>query len=366
MSFKPAFLFLLSLSVPFGVMAQSDWQVYAGNPAGTRYSTLSQINRENAAKLQVAWTYDTGDASPNSEMQCNPIVVDGVLYATTPKLRADRARCRDRQAALELRSVRQRAGHREVAQPRRDVLVGRQGQAHLCGRAQLPLRGGRAHRQAGDRPSATTAASICAQGLGREPQGLSISATTPGIIYRDLLILGSILPETLPAAPGDIRAFDVRTGKVRWTFHTIPHPGEFGYDTWPKDAWTYIGGVNNWAGMCLDEKRGLVFVPTGSAAFDFYGANRLGDDLFANTLIALNAATGERVWHFQAVKHDLWDRDFPSRPDAGDRAARRARRWMRWRRSPSPATCGSSSARPESRCFRWSIARFRNPMWMAK
>jgi quinoprotein glucose dehydrogenase len=153
------------------------------------------------------------------------------------------------------------------------------------------------------------------EGLGRPPEEMSIGATTPGIIYKDLLIMGSIVSETLPASPGDIRAYDVRTGQIRWTFHTIPHPGEFGYETWPKDAWQYIGAANNWSGMSLDEKRGLVFVPTGSAAFDFYGSNRKGDDLFANTLLALKADTGERVWHFQAIHHDLWDRDFPAPPN---------------------------------------------------
>ncbi|MCI0488738.1 MAG: PQQ-binding-like beta-propeller repeat protein [Blastocatellia bacterium] len=141
-----------------------------------------------------------------------------------------------------------------------------------------------------------------------------VSLTTPGIIYKDLLIIGSITHETLPTVPGDIRAYEVRTGKLRWSFHTIPRPGEFGYDTWPEDAWAYIGSANNWAGMALDEKRGLVFVPTGSPAYDFYGANRTGDNLFANCLIALRADTGKRVWHFQAVKHDIWDRDFPSQP----------------------------------------------------
>jgi quinoprotein glucose dehydrogenase len=129
-----------------------------------------------------------------------------------------------------------------------------------------------------------------------------------------MLIIGALTSEGLPAAPGDIRAFDVRTGKQRWAFHTIPHPGEFGYETWPKDAWQYIGGANNWSGLVVDQRRGLVFAPTGSAAFDFYGANRRGDNLFANTLLCLDANTGERVWHFQAIKHDLWDRDFPSAP----------------------------------------------------
>ena len=137
---------------------------------------------------------------------------------------------------------------------------------------------------------------------------------TPGVIYKDLLIVGSLISEDLPAAPGDIRAFDLRTGKIRWSFHTIPHPGEFGYETWPKDAWKYIGGANNWSGMSLDEKRGLVFAGTGSAAFDFYGGNRAGDNLFANCLLALKADTGERVWHFQTVKHDIWDRDLPAPP----------------------------------------------------
>ena len=150
--------------------------------------------------------------------------------------------------------------------------------------------------------------------LGRTPERQSVALTSPGIVYKDMIIVGGRNPETLPAAPGDVRAYDVRTGKLRWSFHTIPHPGEFGYETWPKDAWTYSGAANNWAGMAVDAKRGIVYVPTGSAAFDFYGGDRLGDDLFANCLIALNAATGERIWHFQGVRHDLWDRDFPSPP----------------------------------------------------
>jgi quinoprotein glucose dehydrogenase len=152
------------------------------------------------------------------------------------------------------------------------------------------------------------------EGLGREPAKQSILLTSPGIIFKDLLIVGGRTPEALPAPPGDIRAYDVRSGKLRWQFHTIPHPGEFGYDTWPKEAWTYTGAANNWAGMAVDTERGIVFVPTGSAASDFYGADRLGNDLFANTLLALDARTGKRLWHFQSVRHDMWDRDFPSPP----------------------------------------------------
>ena len=153
------------------------------------------------------------------------------------------------------------------------------------------------------------------ENLGRAPmESLSVYLTSPGLIYKDLFIVGGRNPETLPAPPGDIRAYDARSGKLRWSFHTIPHPGEFGYDTWPKDAWKSSGAANNWAGMSLDPARGIVYVPTGSAAFDFYGADRIGDDLFANCLIALDAATGKRIWHFQGVRHDLWDRDFPSPP----------------------------------------------------
>jgi quinoprotein glucose dehydrogenase len=150
--------------------------------------------------------------------------------------------------------------------------------------------------------------------LGREDKSLYVSLTTPGVIWRDLLITGFRTAENAPAAPGDIRAFDVRTGKLRWAFHTIPHPGEFGHDTWPKDAWKTAGGANNWAGMVVDARRGIVYAPTGSAASDFYGADRVGDNLFANTLLALDAKTGKRLWHFQGVRHDIQDRDFPSPP----------------------------------------------------
>jgi quinoprotein glucose dehydrogenase len=149
---------------------------------------------------------------------------------------------------------------------------------------------------------------------GRDPRTVSIRVNTPGVFFGDLLILGSVVPEGLPSAPGDIRAFDLHTGRQRWAFHTIPHPGELGHDTWPKDAWKYTGGANAWAGLSLDSRRGLVYAATGSAAYDFYGANRAGDNLFANTILCLKAATGERVWHFQAVKHDVWDRDFPAAP----------------------------------------------------
>jgi quinoprotein glucose dehydrogenase len=291
-----------------------DWKVYGGGPESIRYSNLNQINRENVQKLRVAWTFDTGDAFDASEMQCNPIVVDGVLYATTPKLRV---------IALDAATGQLRWAFDPNGETKMTHSIRNRGVTYWeNGRDQRIFFVARHYLYALDARTGTLVARFGDSGrvdlrkeLGRDPREVSISATTPGIVYRDLLILGGLMSEDLPCPPGDIRAYDVRTGKLRWSFHTIPHPGEFGYDTWPKDAWKYSGAANNWSGMSLDEKRGLVFVPTGSAAFDFYGANRLGDDLFANSLIALRASTGERVWHFQAVKHDLWDRDFPAPPN---------------------------------------------------
>jgi quinoprotein glucose dehydrogenase len=290
------------------------WQVYGGGSDSIRYSNLDQINRGNVDKLQVAWTFDTGDAFEGSEMQCNPIVINGALYATTPRLRvialdASTGKLRwsfdPNEGAKITHSVRNRGvTYWTDGRDERILFVSRQWLYELDARTGAPVTSfgmkGRVDLR---------------EGLGRDPRDLSISATSPGIIYQDLFIISGLMAEDLPTPPGDIRAFDVRTGKIRWSFHTIPHPGELGYETWPKGAWKYSGAANNWAGMSVDEKRGLVFVPTGSASFDFYGANRLGDDLFANTLIALKAATGEHVWHFQGVKHDLWDRDFPAPPN---------------------------------------------------
>jgi quinoprotein glucose dehydrogenase len=308
-----AYFLLATTVVAQSVSGYHDWKANGGGPANIHYSALTQINRHNVAQLHVAWTYETHDEYPDSEIECNPIVVDGRLYATSPRMRvialdAATGSLRWQFDPNEGRKVTGKHRNRGLTfwasgADRRIFLIAGSFLYALNADTGSPIKGFGQGGQADLR-----------EGLDRPPETIAISATSPGIIYRDLLIVGSSVSEDLPAAPGDIRAYDVRTGKLRWTFHTLPHPGEVGYDTWPKDAWKYSGGVNNWAGMSVDEKRGIVFVPTGSAAFDFYGANRAGDNLFANTLLALRADTGERVWHFQAVKHDTWDRDFPAAP----------------------------------------------------
>ena len=284
-----------------------DWPAYGGGPLNDHYSSLSQINRDNVQKLQVAWSYDTGE---QGGLQTSPIIVDGVLYGITPTQKVFAL-----DAATGKLLWKFDSGIKGT-QPDRGLAYWSDGKDARI------LTGVMNFLYALDAKTGTPILEFGGEGridlrenLGREPAGAqSIYLTSPAIVYKDLVIVGGRNPETLPAPPGDIRAFDVRTGKLRWTFHTIPHPGEFGYDTWPKEAWRISGAANNWAGMSLDPKRGIVYVPTGSAAFDFYGADRIGDDLFADCLLALDAETGKRIWHFQEVRHDIWDRDLPAPP----------------------------------------------------
>ena len=286
---------------------RKDWPGYGGGPADIRYSPLHEINRDNVAQLQLAWSYDTADGPGDPQTQ--PIMVNGVLYGLTPAHKVVALDAASGKLLWRFDSgIRGRGPNRGLSYwshgKDQRIFVGVQSFLYaLNSKTGKPIPGFGSEGRIDIR-----------EGLGREPAKQSIVLTSPGIIYKDLIIVGGRFPESLPAAPGDIRAYDVRTGAQRWSFHTIPHPGEFGYDTWPKDAWTYTGAANNWPGMAVDTARGIVFVPTGSAASDFYGADRVGDDLFANCLLALDAETGKRIWHFQAVKHDIWDRDFPSPP----------------------------------------------------
>lgn len=289
-----------------GLEAQ-DWPAYGGAPKNDHYSKLAQINRNNVKRLAVAWSFDTEE---QGGLQTSPSIVEGVLYGITPTQKVFAL-----DAATGKLLWKFDSGIRGT-QPDRGLAY------WADGKGKRILVGVMNFLYALDAANGKPITSFGNQGridlrenLGRGPAASqSVDLTSPSIVYKDLLIVGGRNPETLPAPPGDIRAYDVRTGKLRWSFHTIPHPGEFGYDTWPRDAWKTSGAANNWTGMALDSQRGIVYVPTGSAAFDFYGADRVGDNLFANCLIALNAETGTRIWHFQAVHHDLWDRDFPSPP----------------------------------------------------
>src|SRR5216683_3304936 len=283
-----------------------DWPVWGGGPENMHYSHLAQINRSNVKKLAVAWVFDTGEPGG---LQTSPIIVGNVLYGITPTQKIFALNAATGKLLWKFDSGI------NGTQPDRGLAY------WSSGKAKRILAGVMNFVYALDAATGKSIPTFGQNGridlrrdLGRDPEKQSIALTSPGVVYKDLIIVGGRNPETLPAPPGDERAYDVRYGKLRWSFHTIPYDGEFGHNTWPAGARETSGAANNWAGMAVDEQRGIVFVPTGSAAFDFYGADRVGDDLFANCLIALNAETGERIWHFQGVRHDLWDRDFPSPP----------------------------------------------------
>jgi glucose dehydrogenase len=285
----------------------SGWSVYNGGVTQDHYFPQTQINRHNVKNLKLAWSYEVGEIG---WLETNPLIADGIVYGTTAK---------EKILALDAGS-----GHLlwkfdsgiDGQQPIRGLSLWKHGTESRL------FVGIMNYLYALDPKTGKPIESFAENGridlrkeLGEgEYQNQSIVLTSPGIVYRDMIIVGGRNPETPPAPPGDIRAFDVHTGKLLWRFRTIPHPGEPGYQTWPKDAWQTAGAANNWAGMSLDEKHGIVYVPTGSAVPDFYGGNRVGDDLFADTLLALDASTGKLLWHFQGVHHDLWDRDFPAPP----------------------------------------------------
>ncbi|MEZ5292780.1 MAG: pyrroloquinoline quinone-dependent dehydrogenase [Vicinamibacterales bacterium] len=287
---------------------QVDWSINGG-PGNARYSALTQITKDNVRHLQVAWTYESGDHFAASEMQSNPVVVDGLLYVTTPTMQVVALDAATGREAWKYdpsggSGARQRFRHRGVAVHADRVFVTyRNFLIALDRKTGQPI------------PAFGVAGRVdLREGLGKPAESVTISASTPGVVFDDLLILPSSVPETLPGTPGHIRAFDWKTGEQRWIFHTIPQPGELGYDSWPPDAYKLAGGANPWAGLTVDPALGLVFAATGSASFDFYGTTRKGDNLFADCVLALDARTGKLVWHFQGVRHDIWDWDFPSPP----------------------------------------------------
>ncbi|MDH5604635.1 MAG: PQQ-binding-like beta-propeller repeat protein, partial [Cyclobacteriaceae bacterium] len=270
-----------------------DWAHYLGDPGRTHYSSLDQINKDNVKDLAVAWQYSSQDAADNRYIQTNPLIADGRVYGISPTLKVFAVDAATGEEIWSVKPVEQAGVSRGLMRwtdgKETRILVGLQQYVAAIDAATGALVEGFGDGGLLD----------LKKGFDRDVSEVPLVASTPGVIYKDLLIQGFLTSEGLPAVPGDIRAFNVRTGELKWTFHTIPRPGEFGYETFPENAWLYTGGANNWCGMTLDEERGIVFVPTGSASFDFWGGDRKGDNLFANSLIALNANTGERIWHFQ-------------------------------------------------------------------
>jgi len=284
----------------------TDWPAYNGGVDGDHYSKLAQINVSNAHLLKQVWRTDVGN---DGGVQVNPLVVGRVVYGYTPTLQVI---AMDGVTGTKLWTFDSKI---EGRQPSRGFSYWHDGKESILFAYIMNF------LYALDPATGQPIRSFGEDGrldlrkdLDSDYTQNNVALTTPGVLFHDLLIVGFRAPETNPAPHGDIRAYSVRTGKLTWSFHTIPHPGEAGYATWPEGAWQTAGAANNWAGMTVDAKRGIVFVPTGSAVSDFYGADRVGNDLFANTLLALDANSGKKLWHFQGVHHDIWDRDFPASP----------------------------------------------------
>jgi len=302
-----------------------EWRSYGGDSGGTRYSPLQQINRQNVSALQRAWTYHTGEVNRQSEtdrhqiapFETTPLVVDGVLYLSTP---SNRVVALDAETGREIWQFDPQAGsgsrkyfqHRGVSYWQsetgddRRILYGTFDGRLIC----LDAKSGKPCQGFG----ASGAVDLRA-GVAEEYPKVEYAVTSAPAIFKDLVITGAAVPEYPSKGPsGAVRAFNVRTGKLAWTFHTIPQPGEAGHETWKEDAWQGRTGTNVWSTMSVDVERDLIFLPVGSASYDFYGGDRKGQDLFANSLVALQASTGKLVWYFQMVHHDIWDYDPPGQP----------------------------------------------------
>jgi quinoprotein glucose dehydrogenase len=287
-----------------------NWAEYLGGPDRNHYSELTQINAQNVDKLKIAWTYTMPDSG---QMQTNALVIDGVVYGVSPKAQAFAL---DAETGKELWKFEEKFD--SWASTIRGVAYWTDGkESRILSTVgpnlyALDAKTGKKILSFGENGKVDLHI-----GLPEIAKDKFIISNTPGTIFEDLIIMPVRLSEDADAAPGDIKAYNVRTGKLEWTFHTIPYPGEAGYETFPPDAYknTHIGAANNWAGMSIDRKTGVVYVPTGSASYDFYGGRRHGKNLYSNCLLALNARTGKRIWHFQTIHHDIWDRDLPAPPN---------------------------------------------------
>ncbi len=304
--------FKIELARPPQPSPNRNWENVGNDKGGTRYASLPQINRDNVKQLQVAWTYHTGDAAAfGTTIECTPIVVDGVMYLTTVKIKVVAL---DAATGKELwtydpgaRGVNRGVGYWSDGKrggARRIILA--TGDGRLIS---LDAQDGKPDVTFGEQGVVNLRA-----GLEGDVSKLQYGSTSAPAIFEDLAIIPIINAEAQPGAPGDIRAFNVRTGKEAWRFHTVPRPGEAGHETWDGDGWKARSGVNAWSGYTVDTKNGIVFAGLGSAASDFYGADRTGSNLYANSTVALDARTGKLKWHFQTVHHDVWDHDLPCPP----------------------------------------------------
>ena len=316
------FFFLFLAACTSSTEKHTTWENYGGSKKGIRYSSLTEIDTSNVHLLQPAWIFNTGDADTAkfSQIQCNPIIIDSIMYVTSPTLKLFALHAGTGKKIWEFNPdslYRNEKFFHFIINNNRGVTYWTDGKEDkriffVTGSVLNCL-----NAMTGEiiKSFGNNGIKDLHEDLGRDVKDLLVVATSPGIIYKDLFILGSRVDEGPAAAPGHIRAYDVRTGELKWIFHTIPHPGEYGYDTWEDSlAYRNIGGANSWSGFTLDEERGILFAPTGSASFDFYGGKRRGQNLFANCLLALDAASGKRKWHFQFVHHDLWDYDVPTPP----------------------------------------------------
>jgi quinoprotein glucose dehydrogenase len=286
------------------------WADYGGAPDAAQFSSLSQINRSNVSKLQRVWTYQTND---NNRYFFNPLVIGDVMYVMAKRnsiVALDAATGRElwtHTPPPDTKVITNRGLNYWESKDRKDRRL------FYCSNHKL-----RAINAADGQPIANfgDGGSVDLKvGLDRDPKTIAlVQSITPGRVFEDLLILGSATNQGYGSAPGDIRAYEVRTGKLAWTFHTVPRPGEFGYDTWPADSWKRVGGANVWGEMSLDLKRGILYAPTASAKYNFWGVDRAGANLFSDSLLALDARTGKRLWHFQMVHHDIWDYDDATAP----------------------------------------------------
>ena len=291
------------------------WSVYKADAEGTGYSVLSQINTQNILQLELAWTHKFSDAPQGSRggsSESNPIIIDGVMYTMSARHRVYALDASTGEQIWSFDPFNGEAGggvgrgvtYWEEGSDKRILFTGGDNLFALNAETGILI------ESFGDKGKVSMN-----KGMRGDPNKISVIPTSPGVVFKDLLIIGNEVSELYGAEPGHIRAYNILSGKLEWTFHTVPQPGELGYDSWPKEAWKYVGGANNWGGMSLDEERGMVFFGTGSPTYDYYGKDRIGMNLFGNSVVALDAGTGKYRWHFQTVHHDLWDYDLPAAPN---------------------------------------------------